>query len=319
MKLIVDHSSRFAKMRAHTATHLLHSQLAKIFPNTKQEWSQVDNDYLRFDFSSDRLLDQQELASIEKKINQIIYLACDVTTQEMSIDDASKLGAKMFFEDKYGDTVRVVQVKNTQLPSELQNDDIPEYLALFWDFLSTELCWWTHVSNTKDIWCFAIIWQEAVASGIKRITALTWPRVSEKIQEVQSILDITVNKLWIKTPTQLQDKLDKTMREYEEMQSKIESLETQMIINILKTIESKSDQNFDKIIKLNSDLEFKNISFHAKSIFSTWNILIYNDQWNFLILSDSNQAKELSIKVWLKWWWNENMIQGRDPKVLDLF
>lgn len=319
MKLIVDHSSRFAKMRAHTATHLLHSQLAKIFPNTKQEWSQVDNDYLRFDFSSDRLLDQQELASIEKKINQIIYLACDITTQEMPIEDAAKLWAKMFFEDKYGDKVRVVQVKNTSIPLELQNDDIPEYFSSFGDFLSVELCWWTHVSNTKDIWCFSIVWQEAVASGIKRITALTWPRVSEKIQEVQSILDITVNKLWIKTPTQLQDKLDKTMREYEEMQSKIESLETQIIINILKTIESKSDQNFDKIIKLNSDLEFKNISFHAKSIFSTWNIFIYNDQWNFLILSDSNQAKELTSKIWLKWWWNENMVQGRDPKVLDLF
>ncbi|MEI8252558.1 MAG: hypothetical protein WCG25_02155 [bacterium] len=58
------------------------------------------------------------------------------------------------------------------------------------------------------------------------------------------------------------------MREYEEMQSKIESLETQMIISTLKTIESTSDKNFDKIIKLNSDLEFKNIAFHTKSIFS---------------------------------------------------
>jgi alanyl-tRNA synthetase len=91
----------------------------------------VDNDYLRFDFSSDRLLDQSEIANIEKKINQIIYLACDVTTQEMNIVDASKLGAKMFFEDKYGDTVRVVQIKNTQLPQELQNDDIPEYFSSF--------------------------------------------------------------------------------------------------------------------------------------------------------------------------------------------
>ncbi len=319
MKLIVDHSSRLAKMRAHTATHLLHSQLAKIFPNTKQEWSQVDNDYLRFDFSSDRLLDQSEIANIEKKINQIIYLACDVTTQEMNIVDASKLGAKMFFEDKYGDTVRVVQIKNTQLPQELQNDDIPEYFSSFWDFLSTELCWWTHVENTKDIWCFSIIWQEAVASGIKRITALTWPRISEKIQEVQSILDITVNKLWIKTATQLQDKLDKTMREYSDMQSKIESLETQMIINTLKNIKPTSDKNFDKIIKLDSDLEFKNIAFHTKSIFSKWNIIVYNDQWNFLILSDSKQAKEITTKIWIKWWWNENMVQGRDPEIFKLF
>jgi len=310
MKLIVDHSSRFAKMRAHTATHLLHSQLAKIFPNTKQEWSQVDNDYLRFDFSADRLLDQFEITNIEKKINQIIYLACEVTTKEMNIDDASKLGAKMFFEDKYGDTVRVVQVTNNCHCEDEWNKDVA---------ISIEFCWWTHVSNTKDIWCFAIIWQEAVASGIKRITAFTGPKVSEKIQEVQNILDITVNKLWIKTTTQLQDKLDKTLREYEEMQSKIESLGNQMIINTLKNIQSISDKNFDKIIKLNSDLEFKNISFHAKSIFSTWNILIYNDQWNFLILSDNKNAKELSTKTWLKWWWNENMVQGRDTRILELF
>lgn len=310
MKLIVDHSSRFAKMRAHTATHLLHSQLVKIFPNTKQEWSQVDSDYLRFDFSSDRLLSPDEISEIEKNINQIIYLACDIDVQEMTIDEASKLGAKMFFEDKYGDTVRVVQITS--------HSEHSEESSLKWS-ISIELCWWTHVANTKDIWCFTIIWQEAVASGIKRITALTWPKVLEKIQEVQSILDMTVNKLWIKTATQLQDKLDKTLREYEEMQSKIESLETQMIVSTLKTIESKSDKNFDKIIQLNSDLEFKNISFHAKSIFSTWNILIFNNQWNFLILSDSKQAKELTTKVWLKWWWNENMVQGRDQKVLEIY
>jgi alanyl-tRNA synthetase len=324
MKLIVDRSSRFAKMRAHTATHLLHSQLANIFPNTKQEWSLVDNDLLRFDFSADRLLDQQELASIEKKINQIIYLACDVTVQEMSIDDAAKIWAKMFFEDKYGDTVRVVQVKNTSIPAELQNDDIPEYFALFGDSLSTELCGWTHVPNTKDIWCFTIIWQEAVASGIKRITAITWPKVLEKIQEVQSILDITVSKLWIKTPTQLSDKLDKTLREYEELQSKIESLESKMIINEL-TNDSllRGDkgglENFDKIIPINSDFEFKNVVFQAKSLFPNQNILVYTDEWNFLILSHSISAKDLSTKLWLKWWWNENIVQGRDIKVLELF
>ncbi len=340
MKLIVDRSSRFAKMRAHTATHLLHSQLANIFPNTKQEWSLVDNDLLRFDFSADRLLDQQELASIEKKINQIIYLACDVTTQEMSIDDAAKLWAKMFFEDKYGDTVRVVQVTSY---SDLSDESEHSEESSLDPIISIELCGWTHVPNTKDIWCFTIIWQEAVASGIKRITAITWPKVLEKVQEVQSILDITVNKLWIKTATQLQDKLDKTLREYDEMQSKIESLESKMIINELTNANSTNTsltrwseaesrkagedsggfkgglENFDKIIPINSDFEFKNVVFQAKSLFPNQNILVYTDEWNFLILSHSISAKDLSTKLWLKWWWNENMVQGRDTKVLELF
>lgn len=320
MKLIVDHSQRFAKMRAHTATHLLHAQLSKVLPKTKQEWSLVDNDLLRFDFAADRLLDQQEIANIEKNINQIIYLACDVTTQEMSIDDAAKLWAKMFFEDKYGDTVRVVQIKNNCYCEDEWNEDVA---------ISIELCWWTHVSNTKDIGCFTIISQEAVASGIKRITAITWPKVSEKVQEVQSILDITVNKLWIKTATQLQDKLDKTLREYEDMQSKIESLETKMIINELTNPVSsfikggswkpKDSKWFDRIIQINADLEFKNVVFQAKSLFADQNILIYNSEWSFAIITHWISAKDLVTKFWLKWWWNENMVQGRDPKVLELF
>ncbi|MEI7919529.1 MAG: hypothetical protein WCH65_05000 [bacterium] len=78
-------------MRAHTATHLLHAQLAAIFPSTKQAGSMVDSDLLRFDFQSDRLLTQDELLLIQKNINVIIYLAADVVVEEMSLDDATKL------------------------------------------------------------------------------------------------------------------------------------------------------------------------------------------------------------------------------------
>lgn len=127
MQLTVNHPQRYAKMRAHTATHLLHAELGKVFPDTKQAGSLVDSDLLRFDFYAERLLNQQELASIEKRINQMIYLASDVKVEEMSIKEAEKLGAKMFFEEKYGDVVRVVQIKNTELPLEMQNDDNEEY------------------------------------------------------------------------------------------------------------------------------------------------------------------------------------------------
>jgi len=72
----------------------------------------VDNDVLRFDFNTDRLLTPQEITTIEKHINQTIYDALPVVTTETSMAEASKLGAKAFFEDKYGDTVRVVQIQN---------------------------------------------------------------------------------------------------------------------------------------------------------------------------------------------------------------
>jgi alanyl-tRNA synthetase len=91
MKIVVDHDQRFAKMRAHTATHLLHAELAKIFPGTKQAGSMVDSDILRFDFNTDRLLTPAEIITIEKHINQIIYDALPVQTTETSLTEASKL------------------------------------------------------------------------------------------------------------------------------------------------------------------------------------------------------------------------------------
>ena len=157
MKLSVAPAQRFAKMRAHTATHLLHAELARIFPDTKQAWSLVDSDLLRFDFYADRLLTQEEIAKIEKRVNQIIYMSCDVKIEEMKIEDAWKLGAKMFFEEKYWDIVRVVQVFNKELPEEMKLDGNEEYFSSRWEKLSIELCWWTHVSNTKDIGAFTII------------------------------------------------------------------------------------------------------------------------------------------------------------------
>ena len=91
MKVVVNEDQRYAKMRAHTATHLLHSELAKIFPNTKQAGSMVDDDLVRFDFQADRLLDQYEVDKINKVINQIIYFAFPVKVDETSYKEALKL------------------------------------------------------------------------------------------------------------------------------------------------------------------------------------------------------------------------------------
>lgn len=151
MKLSVDPAQRYAKMRAHTATHLLHAELGQIFPDTKQAGSLVDSDLLRFDFYAERLLTPEELAQIEKRINQMIYLASDVQVQEMSIEEAGKLGAKMFFEEKYGDIVRVVSVKNTAIPTTFSDENQHTSFAPYGEIISVELCGGTHVSNTREI------------------------------------------------------------------------------------------------------------------------------------------------------------------------
>jgi len=290
-------------MRAHTATHLLHTELAKIFKTTKQAGSLVDEDYLRFDFNADRLLSPEEIHEIENNINQMIYDAYSVEVNETSYDEAVKMWAKAFFEDKYGDVVRVVRVFN-------HTEDI----------VSIELCGGTHVTNTKDMWCFAITGQEAVASWIKRITAVTWPKVSARIHEVQTILDMTIEKLWIKTHTQLADKLDKTLKEYDDMKATLESFESKMIIDALQTKDAKSDKHFKKIIKISSDLNFKNILPATKWLFDDMNVIIFNDEGNFLLLAKKwTSAKALAQEIGVKWGGNDVMVQGRDEKIVKLF
>ncbi len=303
MQLIVEQSQRYAKMRAHTATHLLHAQLAKIFKNTKQAGSLVDEDYLRFDFNADRLLSNEEIHTIETAINHIIYSAYMVEVKELAYDEAIALWAKAFFEDKYGDTVRLVRV--------FDHDKQP---------ISLELCWGTHVSNTKDIGCFVIVWQEAVASGVKRIIALTWPRVLSKMHETQDILDVTVAKLWIKTSTQLADKLDKTLKEYDDMKNNLEILETSMIKQLLQWSDFASHKDLDKVFLVPLGLNFKNVVFQAKWMFADQNILIYNKEGNFVLITKAwSSAKALAGNLGITWWGTDTMVQGRDDKILSLF
>lgn len=322
MKLSVNVDQRFAKMRAHTATHLLHAELAKIFPNTKQAGSLVDSDFLRFDFVADRLLDQYEVDKINKVINQIIFFAYTVKMDETSYQEAIKLWAKAFFEEKYGDEVRVIQIV-----WNIETQDSTESVK------SIELCGGTHVENTKDIGCFMIVSQEAVASGVKRITAYTGPKVYERVQELQSILDITVNKLWIKTATQLEDKLDKVMKEYDEMNTKYQLIEDKMIEQWLKETFKKGLEHFDKeladypvpfsIVPELEDFEFKNIINKAQKIRPKQQEIgiIYTKTWNFAIFCFKkwHSAKKWMSDFWLKWWGNDQMVQGRDEKVLWLF
>ena len=319
MKLSVNPAQRYAKMRAHTATHLLHAELAQFFPDTKQAWSLVDSDLLRFDFYADRLLTQQEIAVIEKRINQIIYLSCEVKIEEMKIEDAWKLWAKMFFEEKYGDVVRVVQVYNTSLPEEMKNDDNEEYFSSRWEKLSIELCGWTHVSNTKDIGAFTIISQEAVASGIKRITAYTGSRVIEKIENQNSLLSQLTIALDVKSNAQLPEKVQKLLKDYWELKSQVESYEARIIHDFLVNWQKKSNNNFDVIMTVPWDMNFKALWSQAKPLFEWKNVLLATTTWNFIIFTKSwTSAKSLAQELWIRWGGNDNQVQWRDEKITTL-
>lgn len=299
MKLSIDMSQRYAKMRAHTATHLLHAELAKIFPDTKQAGSLVDEDLLRFDFYANNLLTQAQIQQIEKNINQSIYDALPVDLIETSFEEWVKLWAKAFFEEKYWDEVRVIRVHD-------------------WDKnVSVELCGWTHVNNTKEIWAFTIISQEAVASWIKRITAITGPRVIEKIHNYEEILGNATNILDVKSYTQIIEKLQKNIKENTELQQHLESLEAWLIRSSLQAAQSSSNSDFSKIIKIENWVNFKTIGNMVKSIFPNEKaVLIFTSEWNYLISTNGNtSAKELVKKYSLRGWWSDMLAQWKDESV----
>ena len=297
MKLTVNHAQRFAKMRAHTAAHLLHAELVKIFPATKQAGSFVDEDYLRFDFAADRSLTQEELTKIQSNINTIIYAAVSVDTTETSFDEAVKLWAKAFFEDKYGDVVRLVKVDQD---------------------LSTELCGGTHVTNTKDIWAFALLSQEAVASGIKRISAVVGPKVYSQIVERDSVLDGIATKLWVASK-QVTDKIEKMLKEYDTMKSHIEHLEYQVVSEFINHAVPTSHGAIKVVLSIPSDMNFKLALNLAREKYEDQVILLGTDQWTFALLWATHMsAKIIADECGLKWWWSNMMVQGRDMNVITL-
>ena len=301
MELSIDMSQRYAKMRAHTATHLLHADLGKIFPDTKQAGSLVDEDLLRFDFYANNLLTVEQIKDIENNINQTIYNAYPVDLIETTFDEWVKLWAKAFFEEKYWDEVRVIRVHN-------------------WDEnISVELCGWTHVSDTRDIWAFTIISQEAVASWIKRITAFTWPKVIEKLHGYEEILDWATSVLDVKSYAQINEKLQKYVKENCDLQQRVESLETSSLRSLLQSAQSGSNEDFSKIIELPWDVNFKALQWIIKTVFPTEkSVLLFNTEWNYLISTDwSVSAKELVKKYWLRWWGSDLMSQWKDEWVLE--
>ena len=152
IEAIVDFDRRWDIMRNHTATHLAHAALRKVLgTHVKQSGSYVGPDRLRFDFSHHQPLTPEETERVEQIVNEEIIKGTPVKTDIMPVDEAKKSGAMALFGEKYGDTVRVVSVK---------------------DF-SKELCGGTHVENTGQIGPFIITLETGVASGVRRLEAMT--------------------------------------------------------------------------------------------------------------------------------------------------
>lgn len=148
----VDDEIRNANMRNHSATHLMHKALRDILgEHVEQKGSLVTAESTRFDISHPQAVTAEEIAEVERRVNEAILANVAVNAAIMSMEDAQKTGAMMLFGEKYGDEVRVLQMGG----------------------FSTELCGGTHVSRTGDIGLFKIISEGGIAAGVRRIEAIT--------------------------------------------------------------------------------------------------------------------------------------------------
>ncbi|MEP0564975.1 MAG: alanine--tRNA ligase, partial [Paracoccaceae bacterium] len=162
-KLEVDHARRTAIRANHSATHLLHEALREALgDHVAQRGSLNADDRLRFDFSHQKALSLEELASVERQVNDFIRQNTSVETRIMTPDDARAIGAQALFGEKYGDEVRVVSMGHAETGKGVDGNT--------W---SLELCGGTHVARTGDIGVFVALGDSASASGVRRIEALT--------------------------------------------------------------------------------------------------------------------------------------------------
>ncbi|HYK19251.1 MAG TPA: alanine--tRNA ligase [Pyrinomonadaceae bacterium] len=208
----VDVQKRDATRRNHTATHLMHAALREVLgTHVKQAGSVVAPGYLRFDFTHYQPLTAAEKEEIERLVNYHILRNEPVQTDEMVIEEAMRSGAMALFGEKYGEKVRVLSIQGLE------------------GVFSKELCGGTHVRATGDIGLFKIVSDESIASGVRRIRAITGMDAYERFRETEVLVDELSGGLRTsrnELPTtvhRLQDELKKARREADELRLKIAS------------------------------------------------------------------------------------------------
>ena len=202
--LSVDKDRRTSTCKNHSATHLLQKALREVLGNhVEQSGSYQDGERTRFDFSHSAAMTAEELKKVEQIVNDKIAENLPVETNVMTIEEAKKSGAMALFGEKYGETVRVVEMG---------------------DF-SKELCGGTHVKSTGMIGSFKILSESGVAAGVRRIEAVTGSNVTAYYQKLEEQLNMAAKALKT-SPSNLLERCEHLMAEMKALQSENESLKS---------------------------------------------------------------------------------------------
>jgi len=197
----IDLPRRRAIMRAHSATHLMHEALRAVLgEHVRQAGSLVEPDRLRFDFTHFSAVSKEDLADVERRVNEAILEGFSITSEEMRLDEAKKLGAMALFGEKYGNDVRVIRMGS-----------------------SVELCGGTHLDNTAKAGAFTIVAEFSVASGVRRIEAITGIATIEALNNARQHLSVLAGMLKAGAPEELPGKVEQHMHTLRELRTKLEA------------------------------------------------------------------------------------------------
>ena len=240
VKLEIDNQRRDRIRSNHSATHLLHSALqAKLGDHITQRGSYVSEEILRFDFTHNKAVSKEEIIEIEKLVNSVIRNNGKVDTSVMEVEEAKKKGAKALFGEKYDQKVRVLSIGQNA-------EDVP---------FSQELCGGTHVSRSGDIGMFKIINEGSIASGIRRIEAITGQRCLSYIQSQEEILNKVANLLK-SSKEDIENNIESLITNKRKLEKDVSNIKQKLSLNISPE-EVLKVERFQILIKILEDLTAK--------------------------------------------------------------
>ena len=215
-RLDVNSTRRSSISRNHSATHLLHEGLRQVLgEQVAQKGSLVSADRLRFDFSHQKSISADELATIESITNEVVLQSNPVTTRVMGVDDAVEAGARALFGEKYGDEVRVVA-----MGEQIEGSDIEGQF-------SVELCGGTHVTNTGEIGLVTVVGESSVSAGVRRIEALTGDAARDYFRLQESNLKAAASVLKV-SPSDVTSRVAQLVEERKQLEKELSDTKRQL-------------------------------------------------------------------------------------------